>query len=325
MNMDPALMELVDTGSPEDEVSVILRLAPGADPPPTVRVVSRFDEIVTARVRRDAIVATRQSEGVVSLKATSVVTEPPLLEDVEFGDAIDEASTGPSMPPAALYRGPETGRGVVVGICDWGLDFTHANFRNADGTTRLQALWDQRGENDPLAPAPYNYGRLLTRSAINAALNDLDPFASLDYNPCSADADQHWRARHTRVRHRGRQSPGTRLGGWPRHRIGHRVRAPGRTATRRGRQPGGLGGHARRPRFHSPAGGRTSVCAALERRQDRRTALWRYAARARGGRDAEAVRHRPGAERGQLRAHRDARARPRRPRSAPRPRLAHAA
>ena len=187
MIMDPALMELVDTGSPEDEVSVILRLAPGADPPPTARVVSRFEEIVTARVRRDAIVATRQSDGVVSLKATSVVTEPPLLEDVEFGDAIDEASTGPSMPPAALYRGPETGRGVVVGICDWGLDFTHANFRNADGTTRLHALWDQRGEDDPLAPAPYNYGRLLTREAINAALNDLDPCASLDYNPFSAD------------------------------------------------------------------------------------------------------------------------------------------
>ncbi len=187
MIMDPALMEIVDTGSPEDEVSVILRLAPGADPPPTARVVSRFEEIVTARVRRDAIVATRQSEGVVSLKATSVVTEPPIVEDVEFGDAIDEASAGPSMPPAALYRGPETGRGVVVGVCDWGLDFTHANFRNADGTTRLQALWDQRGENDPLAPAPYNYGRLLTRSAINAALNNLDPFASLDYDPASAD------------------------------------------------------------------------------------------------------------------------------------------
>ena len=43
MEMDPALWELVETGSPEDEVSVILRLAPGADPPVTVRVVSRFE------------------------------------------------------------------------------------------------------------------------------------------------------------------------------------------------------------------------------------------------------------------------------------------
>jgi hypothetical protein len=37
-----------------------------------------------------------------------------------------------------------TGRGVVIGLLDWGLDITHPAFRNADGTTRLLALWDQR-------------------------------------------------------------------------------------------------------------------------------------------------------------------------------------
>jgi hypothetical protein len=91
------------------------------------------------------------------------------------------------MEGESLAGVPEDGRGVVIGICDWGFDFTHANFRNPDGTTRLQCLWDQRGFGDPLAPAPYNRGRLLTRSAINAALADPDPCAALGYYPSSGD------------------------------------------------------------------------------------------------------------------------------------------
>ena len=36
-----------------------------------------------------------------------------------------------------------TGRGVLVGIADSGLDIFHAAFRNKDGSTRIAALWDQ--------------------------------------------------------------------------------------------------------------------------------------------------------------------------------------
>lgn len=36
-----------------------------------------------------------------------------------------------------------TGRGVLVGIADSGIDIFHAAFRNKDGSTRIAALWDQ--------------------------------------------------------------------------------------------------------------------------------------------------------------------------------------
>lgn len=192
--MDPALWELVESGSPVEEVGVLLRLAPGAAPPPNVRIVCAFGDIFTARMARGDIVAVRQMPGVISLKAARPVTLPILLEATDdetiddAGDAPDE-SAAPSQDASAASPPTldEDGRGVVVGICDWGFDFTHANFRNADGTTRLLALWDQRGTGDPLAPQPYDYGRLLTREAINAALQEPNPCAVLGYHPARGD------------------------------------------------------------------------------------------------------------------------------------------
>ena len=203
--MDPELWELFETGSPEDEVSVMIRMDAGIEPPPSIHIVSRFGDIFTARLRRDEIVVVRQRPGVRSLKAGSLVTMPGRYEalkedaaddltDAHDGDKYDDEDDFESDSAAealkrldGVSRVTETGKGVVVGICDWGIDFTHPNFRNADGTTRLECIWDQRGHGSTLAPAPYNQGRLLTRAAINAALADPDPFATLDYYPSDAD------------------------------------------------------------------------------------------------------------------------------------------
>ena len=51
-----------------------------------------------------------------------------------------------------------TGKGVLVGIVDSGIDFFHQDFRNADGTTRILTLWDQSLE------------RIFTEEEINEAL-----------------------------------------------------------------------------------------------------------------------------------------------------------
>src|SRR5262245_11504348 len=74
--MEPALWQLYESGSADDEVGVIIRMAAGMEPPPAARVVARFDDIFTARVRRGDIVTIRETPGVVSVKASTAVSAP---------------------------------------------------------------------------------------------------------------------------------------------------------------------------------------------------------------------------------------------------------
>ena len=186
--MDPGLWQLLESGDDDDEVSVIMRLEEGASPPANVRVVSCFEDVLTVRLRRADIPETWNDDGVASLKASRPVHDQLPVEN----DAVDDSdledlsearlAMGASNPKLARPNVPEDGTGVVMGVCDWGLDFTHPNFRNADGTTRIEVIWDQRGPSNPLSPAPFNYGRLLTREMINAALRTPNPAATLGYH-----------------------------------------------------------------------------------------------------------------------------------------------
>lgn len=68
------------------------------------------------------------------------------------------------------------GQGVLVGIVDTGIDFTHKAFINADNTTRLHSIWDQtiRDGGDAMG---FEYGRVFTSEEINEALADEEPLS----------------------------------------------------------------------------------------------------------------------------------------------------
>ena len=71
--MDPKLRELIAEGAAEEELEVILKLRAAMVVPTQVRVVARFGEIVTARVRRQDVRAVWEDPGLISIKAPRLV------------------------------------------------------------------------------------------------------------------------------------------------------------------------------------------------------------------------------------------------------------
>ena len=61
-----------------------------------------------------------------------------------------------------------SGKGVLVGIVDSGIDFFHPDFRTEDGSSRILRLWDQSIPGNP--PEGYVTGTEYTKEEINKAL-----------------------------------------------------------------------------------------------------------------------------------------------------------
>ncbi len=77
------------------------------------------------------------------------------------------------------------GSGIIVGIIDFGLDFTLDDFRNMDGTTRVAFLWDQslRPQGNETSPDKFPFGVEYDSDAINQALQAPAPFAVVRHDP----------------------------------------------------------------------------------------------------------------------------------------------
>jgi len=59
-----------------------------------------------------------------------------------------------------------TGKGVIVGIVDEGIDFNHPDFKLSNGKTRVLRYWDHT-LNSGVPPQPYGYGRAWNNTQID--------------------------------------------------------------------------------------------------------------------------------------------------------------
>jgi len=75
------------------------------------------------------------------------------------------------------------GAGVIVGVVDTGIDYTHQVFRRDDGSSRILFIWDQtiprQGSETSPTETGCNYGVEYNNKQITDALKTSDPFATV--------------------------------------------------------------------------------------------------------------------------------------------------
>lgn len=78
----------------------------------------------------------------------------PLMDTALIVNNVDSIHQG-YMPLGTAF----TGKDVVIGVIDDGIDFNHHDFKNPDGSTRIRYIWDQNFGATAISPVPYGYGK----------------------------------------------------------------------------------------------------------------------------------------------------------------------
>ena len=127
--------------------------------------VRQIAEEVTELFGGFAVVRIRES-------ALELLTDIPQVTFVEKPKALYFAlqSAREASCLTSVQRGIEelSGKGVIFACVDSGVSYTHPDFRNEDGSTRILYLWDQTISGNP--PRGYNRGTEYTAQQINEAL-----------------------------------------------------------------------------------------------------------------------------------------------------------
>ena len=120
-----------------------------------------------------------------SLAAFITLPGVEFVEGSRMAYPLNDAGVPATGAPAFRSATGQDGTGVVLGTLDTGVDFTHPDFQNPDGTTRIKFLCDQSdppqgGDNTCPAHDGPNAGTLWTEAQINAALAGGPPVRQTD-------------------------------------------------------------------------------------------------------------------------------------------------
>jgi len=102
------------------------------------------------------------------------------FEQIEYVEKPKRYYFGAELPaenacvyPITLGERTLTGQNTIIAVLDSGIEFQRAEFRNADGETRILYLWDQTlmPQNGQQAPVGFETGVEFTAEQINQALS----------------------------------------------------------------------------------------------------------------------------------------------------------
>ncbi len=119
---------------------------------------SVINQILTAEIPLERVNSLLRADEVLSIQASGKSRLQLDVSRVEI--SADQVHAGVGLNRA--YRG----HGVVVGVLDSGIDWSHPDFNDNNGNTRIRYLWDMSGNSNP--PSGYSYGTEYTSSQINS-------------------------------------------------------------------------------------------------------------------------------------------------------------
>jgi len=126
-----------------------------------ISVQARVGDVATAYIPFARLPEVAALPSVVYIEASQILRP---LNDVSI----------PETGAPQVWSGGVTGRGVIVGVIDSGIDPFHPDFVNPDGTTRIKYLLDFSDPGDPDSDGNLNGpvfgGTMYTEAEINAAL-----------------------------------------------------------------------------------------------------------------------------------------------------------
>jgi subtilisin family serine protease len=181
--LDPRLVPIMGGARGPDLIGrAVIGIAPSAPAEATVAVSLRINgsipdlaafgarigavlgDVVTADVPVSQLPALAAHPSIRSITASRPLVSF-LDQSVPKTNAPQVWSLASRVPP--IEWSGHTGRGVLIGIIDTGLDTTHKDFLRTDGTTRVLAAWDQSSAVGR-PPLGFSYGAECRAAQIDA-------------------------------------------------------------------------------------------------------------------------------------------------------------
>jgi hypothetical protein len=162
---------------------MLLGKAPAVDSNPSAQSGEKAPLILRGSVTREHLTALGVEIGTQAGPVTTVMadlTSVPAILDLPGVEAIDAPAqlepllnvSAPDIDAQLIWGGTppnytgSTGRNVLIGIVDTGLDLANRDFRTSANQTRVKYLWDQTVVGT--GTGTFNYGTQYTEAQINA-------------------------------------------------------------------------------------------------------------------------------------------------------------
>ena len=174
-----------------------------------LEIAEQLNMDVTMLLNQYAIIRIRE-DNIAKLEAfpqIEYIEKPKNLEFAEMEGIRASCFHRVRLPDYNLY-----GEGITIAVIDSGIDYSHPDFRNDDGTTRIVRLWDQTIQGNP--PKGYLIGSEFTEEDINRALEQKDTIDRMRVVP-SVDLSGHGTHVSSIASGNGRASGGSIVGAAP--------------------------------------------------------------------------------------------------------------